>query len=119
MSSSRTAKMDTINLEITELETLRDLPAIAVGLFETKRENVVLEAELAELLERNKLLGEVKVKLDDAVRKAGEKKIAERRALVDSIMAGVMTELKESKLQGRILKQALADLERVPVQSQL
>jgi small-conductance mechanosensitive channel len=111
--------MDSISLEITELETLRDLPEIAVGLFETKRENVMLEAELAELVERNKLLSEAKSKLDDAVRRAGEKKVAERRALVDSIMAGVMTELKESKLQDRILKQALADLERIPVQSQL
>lgn len=103
-------------MEITELEQLRDFAAITAEIFETKRENVVLEAQLGELVERQRFLQGVKGQLDEAVRRATEKREAERRAFVESVMAGVMTALKEPKLQERILQKCISDLRSIPVQ---
>ena len=112
--ASRTTEIGTIGKEIQSLEELRDFAAITADLYETKRENVILDAQLSEVLERHKFLVSVKAKLDEAVRKSIEQQAAERKAMIDAIMAGVMTELEDVKLQDRILKKCLFDLENVP-----
>lgn len=95
---------------------MRDFSAVTAEIFETKKDNLVLEAQLNELMERQKFLQALKAQLDEAVRKASEKKEAERRAFVQSIMAGVMNALKEPKLQDRILQKCVSDLKSMPVQ---
>lgn len=118
LTASRVTEMDNIKLEIGELEQFRDFSEITADLYQTKRENVILEAQLGELMEQNNFLASTKAKLDEAVRKETEKKLAEKRALVEAIKAGVLKELAEPKLQDRILKQALIDLQKIPIQSQ-
>jgi ATP-dependent protease HslVU (ClpYQ) ATPase subunit len=112
--ASRTTEIGSIGKEIQSLEELRDFAAITADLYETKRENAVLDAQLSEVLERQRFLASVKSKLDEAVRKSIERQAAERKAMIDAIMAGVMTELEDVKLQDRILKKCLFDLENVP-----
>ena len=116
MNTSRAAEISELEGEIGQLEDLRDYGGITEAILQTKTENVLLEVQLAGLVEKNKLLSTIKMKLDEAVRRAHEKEIAERRALVDAIMAGVMKELQETKLQDRIMKKSIAELERIPLQ---
>lgn len=116
MMSSRQLEMKGLEEEIADLEQFRDFPAVTQDLLKTRQENIILEAEYAELVERTKFLTQIKMQLDDAVRKYAEKKALERRQKIDAIMAGVLTELKDPKLQNAILQQCLEDLKNLPVQ---
>ena len=116
MMVSRTTEIGTLGKEIETLNELRDFAAVTSDVYDTKRENVVLEAQLAELEERHKFLAGLKSKLDETVRKAAEKQAAERKAMVEAIMAGVMEAIDEPALQDRILKKCVADFERLPLQ---
>lgn len=117
MLASRRTQLNTISMEISELEQFHDYAEATSELFQTKRDNILLEAELHELVERNKFLSAIKTKLDDAVREVAKKKHEERAALIQSIMAGVMNELKDKKLQDAIVTRCLVDLERIPSQN--
>lgn len=118
LSASRSHQLQDATVEIEKLEDLRDFALVNESLLQTKSENVVLEAQLAELQERSKFLAGIKTQLDERVRRASEERIAQRRALVDAIMAGVMKELKDPKMQERILKKSIMDLQKVALASQ-
>lgn len=117
LAASRSHQLKDATMEIDKLEDLRDFALINESLLQTKSENVVLEAQLAELQERSKFLAGIKTQLDERVRRASEERVAQRRALVDAIMAGVMKELKDPTMQERILKKSIVDLQKVTLAS--
>lgn len=113
MSQQRVKEIEGVDHEIVQLEQLRDFAAVTEALFVTQRENILLEAQLAELVERQTFLSGLKARLEEAVRRAEEKAAQEKRAYIDAIMAGVMKELQNPKLQETILKKSLVDLENM------
>lgn len=117
VAQSRTKEIATVDHEIVQLEQLRDSAAVTEALFVTQRENVLLEAQLAEVTERQSFFSSIKSRLDDAVRKAEEKAAREKQEYIEAIMSGVIKELKDPKLQDKILKKCLADLEHIPSQA--
>lgn len=113
LSASRSHQLQSAIVEIGQLEGLRDFALVNESLLQTQSENIVLEAQLTELQEQGKFLAGIKAQLDERVRRAGEERVAQRRALVDAIMAGVMKELRDPQMQERILKKSIADLQKV------
>ena len=78
-----------------------------------KKENISLEAELKDLLEVNKYLHSIRLKLEDRVRKIQEQREQERQQLVASLLERVMSDLKDPKFQDSIMKQCLVDLDKI------
>lgn len=113
MMSSRINEMNGIQMEITEMEQLRDFAAVTSEVFATKRENVILEAQLAELQERQKVLSSIKGRLDEAVRLSTERAAREKREHKEALLRGILERLKDPKMQDLIFKKSLEDLEKV------
>lgn len=97
-----------------ELEGFRDHSAVTEEHYATLRENVQLQAQLDELVARNQFLLSVKGKLDEAMRREGEKQAAERKAKAEALIASLNAALNEPKMQEAILKKCLVDLEKMP-----
>ncbi len=116
MTSSRQVELQALEVEIADLEQFRDYSSVTEDLFKTRFANILLEAEYAELVERAKFFSVTKAQLDDAIRKYSEKKAREHREKINAIMAGVLKELQDPKLQSVILKRCLEDLKGIPVQ---
>lgn len=113
LSASREKEMKQTDEEIGQLEELRDFAQVTAELFQIKSENLVLEAQLKELCERNKFLTGIRQQLEEAVRKAAEKRVAEKKALVRAIKEGVLKELQDPRMQERILGKYIIDLQHV------
>lgn len=101
-------------LGIEDLEQYRDHADATLDLYETKRQNVLLEAELCELGEASRVLTDVKARLEDMARKEAEHKAREKRAYIERVIAGIVSELAEPKMQDRLLQRTLLDLEKIP-----
>jgi len=115
LSASRENEMRQTDGEIGQLEELRDFAKVTAELFQIKSENLVLEAQLKELDERNTFLTGVRGQLEEAVRKAAEKRVAEKMALVEAIKEGVLKELQDPRMQERIMEKYIADLQSMPL----
>lgn len=113
MTKGRQQQIKKMENRIAEREQYSDYADIVSDLFEIRQENVVLAARLEKLVERNRIFASVKATLDESVRSIRETNAIERQKLIEAIMAGVMNELKEPKLQSDILDRCLVDLERI------
>jgi len=107
-----------VEATIDNLKGFLDHTEATFDFYETKRENLLLEAELAEIEETNKFLLSIKTRLDEVVRRETEKQATEKRQLVERLIRGVMEELKDSKIQDTIMKNCLLSLEKIPAQPQ-
>lgn len=84
--------------KIKELETFRDFEDVVLGLMETKKENIQLEAELHELMQVTKNNASIKSVLEEKYRFELDKREQERKSLVKSIIDGVVADLKDPKM---------------------
>lgn len=111
--ASSIAEKERISHSIAEMENYRDHTDVTASFYATRRENIVLEAELAELHEQHRFLSSLKQRLDEAVRKEKERATEERRIKVEALIAGINAALQDPKMQETILKKCIADLEKM------
>lgn len=100
--------------EIATLEQFRDNTNIMDAIFETRRENVLLEAELAETQQSLTFLSDMKHRLDDHVRREKERLAAEKKEKGEALLRGLLEELKKPAVQQAILQKCLVDLRKIP-----
>lgn len=111
--ASSIAEKERIFNSISEMENYRDHTDVTASFYATRRENIVLEAELAELQEEHRFLSALKQRLDEAVRRQKERATEERRVKVEALIAGINAALKDPKMQETILKKCITDLEKM------
>lgn len=116
LAESGKVQISNIKEVISALEGYRDHMDATIEFQAIKRDNLLLEAELALLAQTTQHLQATKAKLDEMVRGETERRAAERREMIERLIAGVMAELKDPKIQEKILQKSLGDLEAIPVQ---
>ena len=114
--ASSIAEKERIANSIGELEGFRDHTDVTSSFYATRRENILLEAELAELQEQHRFTSSIKQRLDEIVRKEKERVAEEKRAHVEALIQGINQALKDPKMQETILKKCLSDLEKMESQ---
>lgn len=115
--SSSNAEKERIFNTISEMENYRDHTDVTASFYSTRRENIILEAELSELQEEHRFRSSLKQRLDEAVRKEKERAREERRIKVEALIAGINSALKDPKMQETILKKCITDLEKMEARS--
>lgn len=103
--------------EIASLEEYRDNTAVVDSYFETRRENIILEAELAEANQQSVFFSSIKAKLDERVRAENERIAAEKKARAEALFFNLLEELKKPKVQETILKKCIGDLGKIKTPS--
>ena len=99
------------------MEGFRDHTDVTDAFYATRRENLLLEAELNELKEQHRFSTSIKQQLDDLVRKERERAKEERRIKVEALIDGINAALKEPKMQEAILKKCMNNLEKMEAKS--
>lgn len=77
------------------------------------QETAQLEAQAYEIEQKTALAHEAKAVLDSWVRYEGQVKVRQQKELADSIIAKIEKELQNPKTLDQILKQSVADVERI------
>lgn len=118
MKLAESGKLQIVQIKdvISSMEGYRDHTDATIEFQAIKHSNLLMEAELAILTQTSQHLQATKAKLDEMVRSETERRAAERREMVERLIAGVMAELKDPKIQDKILLKSLGDLEAIPVQ---
>lgn len=80
------------------------------------QETAQLEAQAYELEQKTALAAEAKSVLDSWVRYEGQVKARQQKELAESIIAKIEKELENPKVLDQILKQSVADIERIVAQ---
>lgn len=111
--ASSIAEKERIINSISQMENYRDHTDVTSSFYTTRHENILLEAELAQVQDQHRLFSSIKQRLDEAVRREKERAKEERRAKVEALIAGINSALKEPKMQETILKKCLSDLEKM------
>lgn len=99
------------------MENFRDHTDVTTSFYATRHENILLEAELAQIQDQHRLYSSIKQRLDEAVRREKERAKEERRANVQALIEGINSALKDPKMQETILKKCLNDLEKMEAKS--
>ena len=116
LASSIVEKERIIN-SISQMEIFRDHTDVTSSFYTTRHENIILEAELAQIQDQHRLFSSIKQRLDEAVRREKERAKEERRAKVEALIEGINLALKDPKMQETILKKCLNDLEKMESKS--
>lgn len=95
------------------MEGFRDHTDVTEAFYTTRRENLLLEAELNEIKDQHRFTTSIKQRLDDLVRKERERAKEERRLKVEALIEGINSALKDPKMQETILKKCMSDLEKM------
>lgn len=110
LAQGRADQIDHLKTALTELEAFRDYGEVHEELYRIQADNIKLELELESLVERNKNLGAIKAKLDEAVRTVEERERRVRQERVETIMKGLLEKLRDKDVQERLMKKAFTDL---------
>ena len=116
LTSSIAEKEKIIN-SIAQMENFRDHTDVTSSFYSTRHENILLEAELAQIQDQHRLFSSIKQRLDEIVRREKERAKEERRAKVEALIEGINVALKDPKMQEKILKKCLTDLEKMESKS--
>lgn len=111
--ASSIAEKERIINSISQMEIFRDHTDVTSSFYSTRHENILLEAELAQIQDQHRLFSSVKQRLDEAVRREKERAKEERRAKVEALIEGINLALRDPKMQETILKKCLNDLEKM------
>lgn len=117
MSTAAKDELVQLENEIAMLEEFKDNAAVVDAFFDTRRDNILLEAELAQVQQNLDFMTSIKSKLDDKVRKENERLATEKRVRAEALFKGLLEELKKPKIQEAILKKCLNDLGKMNVPS--
>lgn len=115
------SKQELVHLEqeIAILEQYRDNTAVVQSHFDTKAENIVLEAQLAEAQQQSVFFADIKTRLDERLRAENERLAEEKRQKSEALLRGLLEELKKPKVQDSIMKKCIVDLGKVKASNTL
>lgn len=113
VAASRT-EIEELTREIENLFQFQDHTNVTLGIYEMKRANILLEAELAEITSRNNFLTEQKSKLEEMIRKELDRIAQEKKERSDRIIAAIKEKLIDDKLQSSLIQKSLEFLSRIP-----
>lgn len=116
LATSNAEKEKIINT-ISQMENFRDHTDVTTSFYTTRHENILLEAELAQIQDQHRLHSSIKQRLDEVVRREKERAKEERRVKVEALIEGINAALKDPKMQETILKKCLNDLEKMESKS--
>lgn len=113
LNAASKTEMEQLEREIAMLGEFKDNADVINALFETRRENLQLEAEYSHLKQQLDFLTSIKSKLDEKVRRENERLALERQAKNDALIKGLLEELRRPAMQEAILKKCLIDLQKI------
>ncbi|KAH9845788.1 ATP synthase subunit 4, mitochondrial [Teratosphaeria destructans] len=107
------AREDHTNAVKSRIASVKDLGGVVDITKDLFAETAQLEAQAYELEQKTALAAEAKSVLDSWVRYEGQVKARQQKELADSIIAKIDKELENPKVLDQILKQSVADVERI------
>lgn len=114
MVAASKSEIEGLTQEIESLFQFQDHTDVTLGIYEMKKANILLEAELAELTSRNSFLAEQKSKLEEMIRKELDKIAQEKKERSDRIIAAIKEKLTDDKLQSSLIQKSLEFLSKIP-----
>jgi F-type H+-transporting ATPase subunit b len=113
LESSRTEHTQAVKSRIDSVEQMKDVVSLTQGLFALSKETAQLEADAFVQKQKVALASEVKAVLDSWVRYEQQQKESEQLELTKSVIAKVMADLQDEKVQKDILTSAVAEVEQL------
>nr|POF26383.1 atp synthase subunit 4, mitochondrial [Quercus suber] len=113
LNAARKDHTDAVKARISSVQDLSGVIDITKDLFAVSKETAQLEAQAYELEQKTAIATEAKSVLDSWVRYEGQVKVRQQKELADSIIAKIDKELDNPKVLDQILKQSVADIERI------
>lgn len=113
LNDARLGHVNAVKDRIDQVSTLKDVVPTTKALFEMSKETAALEAEAFELKQKVNVASEAKSVLDSWVRYETQVRQLEQQQLSSSVITKVQQELKDPKIQEKILAQAVADVEKL------
>ncbi|KAK5111059.1 atp4 subunit B of the stator stalk of mitochondrial F1F0 ATP synthase [Meristemomyces frigidus] len=113
LNAARKDHTDAVKARINNVKDLSGVIDITKDLFAVSKETAQLEAQAYELEQKTAIAAEAKAVLDSWVRYEGQVKQRQQRELAESIIAKISKELENPKVLDQILKQSVADVERI------
>ncbi|OZJ04154.1 hypothetical protein BZG36_03122 [Bifiguratus adelaidae] len=113
LTKAREGHKNAVRSRIDQVGEMKDIVKTTKDLFALSKETARLEAEAFELKQKIAVASEVKSVLDSWVRYEASVREREQRKLADQVIAKIMGELEDPKVQKQILDQAVSDVERI------
>ncbi|KIK99118.1 hypothetical protein PAXRUDRAFT_823072 [Paxillus rubicundulus Ve08.2h10] len=113
LDSARAEHTQAVKDRITSVEQMKDVVSLTEALFALSKETAQLEADAFILRQKVALASEIKSVLDSWVRYEQQQKESEQAELSKSIIAKVMANLQDEKMQKEILNSSIAEVERL------
>ncbi|KAF1346976.1 ATP synthase subunit 4 [Delphinella strobiligena] len=113
LNTARKEHTSAVQKRIEGVKDLGGVVEITKNLFEVSKETARLEAQAYELEQKTALAAEAKSVLDSWVRYEGQVKVRQQKELAESIIAKIEKELENPKTLDQILKQSIADVEKI------
>ncbi|GAB7328118.1 hypothetical protein MBLNU13_g00154t1 [Cladosporium sp. NU13] len=107
------ARDDHTNAVKSRISSVSDLGGVIQTTKDLFAETAQLEAQAYEMEQKTALSAESKAVLDSWVRYEGQVKVRQQQELAQSIIAKIEKELENPKVLDQILKQSVADVERI------
>ncbi|KAF8840390.1 ATP4, subunit B of the stator stalk of mitochondrial F1F0 ATP synthase [Paxillus ammoniavirescens] len=113
LESARAEHTQAVKDRISSVEQMKDVVSLTEALFALSKETAQLEADAFVLRQNVALASEVKSVLDSWVRYEQQQKESEQAELSKSIIAKVMADLQDEKMQKEILNSSIAEVDRL------
>ncbi|WPG97840.1 ATP synthase subunit 4, mitochondrial [Acrodontium crateriforme] len=113
LNSARSDHTNAVKARISNVKDLSGVIDITKNLFAVSKETAKLEAQAYEAEQKAAVAHEAKAVLDSWVRYEGQVKERQQRELAESIIAKINKEFENPKVLDQILKQSVADVERI------
>lgn len=113
LNDARLGHVSAVKERIDQVSSLKDVVSTTKALFEMSKETAALEAESFELKQKVTVAAEAKSVLDSWNRYEAQVRQMEQEQLSSSVIAKIQSDLKDPKLQEKILAQAITDVEKL------
>lgn len=113
LNDARLNHINAIKDRINQVSNLKDIVSTTKTLFEISKETAALEAESFELKQKVNVTNEAKSVLDSWIRYEAQVRQLEQQQLSSNVIAKIQNDLKDPKLQDKILAQAITDVEKL------
>jgi F-type H+-transporting ATPase subunit b len=113
LDSARFEHTQAVKDRISSVEQMKDVVSLTEGLFSLSKETAKLEADAFVQRQKVTLASELKTVLDSWVRFEQQQKESEQAELAKTIVAKVMADLKDEKMQKDILLNAIVEIEQL------
>lgn len=113
LNDARLNHINAIKDRINQVPNLKDIVSTTKTLFEISKETAALEAESFELKQKVNVANEAKSVLDSWIRYEAQVRQLEQQQLSSNVIAKIQNDLKDPKLQDKILAQAITDVEKL------